>query len=174
VYHLTNQPKKINIIQQRGPILPNQNELFSQALVRWAQKHQVSQIVYLLSVDATRRIDNQIGGSQNRIWTSKDHPSAESLRSMFQELETETMPYYLRPTAFPSLLMKACETQENGIPLLVFLRFCAEGNNLNDSGEMASMLISQFLDASEIKNLQAPPSWKHIQGGPLMRDAFIY
>ena len=66
------------------------------------------------------------------------------------------------------------QCEKEGVPLVIYARFCAEGNNLSDCGEMASLFIHQFLDASSIKSLQAPPSWKHIQGSPLMNDAFIY
>mmetsp|Transcript_7881 Transcript_7881/g.9772 ORF Transcript_7881/g.9772 Transcript_7881/m.9772 type:complete len:245 (-) Transcript_7881:37-771(-) len=173
VYHLSDY--NVNIIQQRGPVLKNHNSSFASELAQWAKEMNVKEVVFLLSVDATRRIDQQLIGSQNRVCFSKNHPREEN--SPWKPLEQETFSMHLRSSAFPFKFL--CECNENGVPLMLVNRFCSEGNNLPDSAELASCFANVFLfsedpETQKTFTLRAPPSWKYIQGSPLLQDVFIY
>merc|ERR1739848_14025 len=139
------------------------------SFVKWAVEVKVKEIVLLLALDSSLRVDSQIEGNQNRIWFSENHTNKDSFKN-WTELESNTIPDHFRTNAFPFNLQKECE-KEN-IQLTILTGFCAEGQNLPDSGEMAGGFVSQYLSNSTIQSLKAPPSWNHIQGSPILRDSF--
>jgi len=134
--------RNLTILQQRGPILKNKNHVFAQNLMAWVKEAGCKEVVFLHSVDSFRRLDFQLIGSQVRYTKHSPFPMKNFQQpSGWIQLETEMDIKEIFPIgSYSSLLLQNCQQQH--IPVITLISFCAEGNNVPDCLALANHLDS--------------------------------
>lgn len=88
-------------------------------------------------------------------------------------LEEASKVQFLRPGSFLAALQEECAKVE--VPIVMFLRFCGEGDTIPDCHDLL-LLLNEYLHLLEPgkASLHAPSSWKFVQGPPLQSGDQIY
>eukprot|EP01100_Stratorugosa_tubuloviscum_P006901 TRINITY_DN2921_c2_g1_i1.p1 TRINITY_DN2921_c2_g1~~TRINITY_DN2921_c2_g1_i1.p1 ORF type:complete len:259 (-),score=76.57 TRINITY_DN2921_c2_g1_i1:374-1150(-) len=131
------------LLQQRAAIKKNRNNQFSKCLFNWIEECVFKQIILLASSDASKRLDIQLSGSQQRFIISNcDHSkdiSLQLINSGWQQLEKiDEQSFLFIPGSFADFFIN--QFSNNNKPLIVLICFCFEGDNRMDSIATANKL----------------------------------
>ncbi|XP_013917862.1 PREDICTED: proteasome assembly chaperone 2 isoform X2 [Thamnophis sirtalis] len=154
--------KELVVLQIRSPFIKNKYRLFCQILLSWVKNSGFSKIVFLSSSHAYQRNDQQLHGTSFRYLISPavDKTMEDILERLSgSELEqisafpgtNDDKIFYIPGGGITKLLFT--ESCSKGIPLVVLLKFCSEGDNIPDAFALADYL-------NETLPLIAPQIWK--------------
>ncbi|XP_044282382.1 proteasome assembly chaperone 2 isoform X2 [Varanus komodoensis] len=177
--------KKLVVLQIRSPFIKNKYRLFCQILLTWVKSCGFSKIVLLSSSHAYQRNDQQLQGTSLRYLLS---PAVEKATGNIMERlngrELEQVPafpgvngdekvFHIPGGGITKLLFT--ESCSKGIPLVVLLKFCSEGDNIPDAQVLADylnewlQLTANQSNSSPVKcsGWKIPSSWKLLFGSGL-------
>ncbi|KAM6455876.1 proteasome assembly chaperone 2 isoform 2-T2 [Liasis olivaceus] len=181
--------KELVVLQIRSPFIKNKYRPFCQILLSWVKNCEFSKIVLLSSSHAYQRNDQQLHGTALRYLIS---PAVEkTVRDVLERLsgseleQISTFPgvnddkiFYIPGGGITKLLF--AESCSEGIPLVVLLKFCSEGDNIPDALALADylneslQLIAPQSSSSQAKSSRwkIPSSWKLLFGSGLPSSLF--
>ncbi|XP_069778566.1 proteasome assembly chaperone 2 [Narcine bancroftii] len=164
--------RKLAVLQIRSPIIQGKQRSFRQQLLSWIKESEFSRVVVLSSTYAHHRVDQQLLGPPLRYLAT---PALQTIvGEKFQTLKWKEME---KVAAFPgisdvemelsipgggitkSLYADSCS---EGIPLVVLLLFCSEGDNIPDALNLLNFL-NEWLQLIEKTNDRQPMTrqpWK--------------
>lgn len=148
----------LTFLQQRAPVLRGFNGAFAREVFDFVQTYGFSDVLLLLSADATRRIDSQIVGSQlryldgaegageaehssSKMDTSSSHSSStlNALKGELKRLEVETEEVVIKRGTV-SWHLRQLFGSEKSAPLTTLIHFVHEGYNFPEGLAVASAL----------------------------------
>ncbi|XP_070603600.1 proteasome assembly chaperone 2 [Erythrolamprus reginae] len=181
--------KELVVLQIRSPFIKNKYRLFCQTLLSWVQNTGFSKIILLSSTHAYQRNDQQLHGTSFRYLIS---PAVDkTLRDIVERLSGSELEqisafpganndkiFYIPGGGITKLLFT--ESCSKGIPLVVLLKFCSEGDNIPDAFALADYLnetlplIAPQSSTSQAKSSRwkIPSSWKLLFGSGLPSSLF--
>ncbi|XP_063155148.1 proteasome assembly chaperone 2 [Candoia aspera] len=181
--------KELVVLQIRSPFIKNKYRHFCQILLSWVKNCEFSKVVLLSSSHAYQRNDQQLHGTALRYLIS---PAVEkTVGDVLERLsgsELEQIPtfpgvnddkiFYIPGGGITKLLFT--ESCSKGIPLVVLLKFCSEGDNIPDALALADylneslQLIAPQSSSSQAKSSRwkIPSSWKLLFGSGLPSSLF--
>eukprot|EP01095_Lingulamoeba_sp_RSL-Kostka_P007717 TRINITY_DN248_c1_g1_i1.p1 TRINITY_DN248_c1_g1~~TRINITY_DN248_c1_g1_i1.p1 ORF type:complete len:277 (+),score=59.40 TRINITY_DN248_c1_g1_i1:129-959(+) len=177
IYEKVTKDHTFVILQQRSPIMKNHNQDFAVEIVNWIKESKFKEVLYLVSADATRRIDTQIQGEQYRIISinrnyNDNSSSSESnhnndnndnndnnnindillkrmnISNQWKQLEINTYENFFREGCFTTKFLSLCK-KSNDIKILSLIVFCSEGININQSLSLANW-VNTYLNVQSI------------------------
>ncbi|SAM02570.1 hypothetical protein [Absidia glauca] len=166
------------VIQQRSPTLPGKRKDLIASLVAFIESAQFARVVLLASLDASRRLDSQIASIPFRvvgdtttvqdIYQKIKVPELETQQQ--QEMTTSQLPSMPGAGISRSLYQQLYDSKVN---VVLFSMFVLEGDNGQDSVELANVINSYYQIKPEGKDAWTPPkSWEYLFGTPF--NAEIY
>eukprot|EP01124_Arcella_intermedia_P004389 TRINITY_DN12492_c0_g1_i2.p1 TRINITY_DN12492_c0_g1~~TRINITY_DN12492_c0_g1_i2.p1 ORF type:complete len:213 (-),score=53.04 TRINITY_DN12492_c0_g1_i2:48-686(-) len=154
-------PKSLYLIQQRSPVKAGKGSQFSNDICEWILQAGFKEVIYLHSLDAGQRfIDQQFSGIQLRYIKTDNFddqliekelkwPKMESGSNLVEAIPPGTLSHSF-----------VAASKKVGLPLLVLILFCFEGNNIPEGSQMAETLNQLLHIKPPEKPWQAPPSWQ--------------
>eukprot|EP01101_Sappina_pedata_P005319 TRINITY_DN2396_c0_g1_i2.p1 TRINITY_DN2396_c0_g1~~TRINITY_DN2396_c0_g1_i2.p1 ORF type:complete len:262 (-),score=98.10 TRINITY_DN2396_c0_g1_i2:70-855(-) len=188
----SSQPQdNVVLVQQRSPIVKNQNKQFAKRLVEWIVKSNFKRVVLLSSRDASLRIDCQLNGTQFRYVSlnSKDDSSLQSRGFVHLESEegiSKVSQAISRHGTFPSRFFEEFELRlekgEAAPEILGLICFCNEGDNRPEARAMSDgvNVILGMANGGEIERDAAgirwkePASWQKLFGSDVGNYSILY
>lgn len=195
---------QVLIIQQRAPFVKGRRCLFRKWLVEWIKEQKFKRVVIATSSSAQERLDAQLEGPQFRFLASPqiDKEFGDMFRDFYEWTELERRPTFPAPSAHEektedkageiyipgggiakSLFQDLCSE----VPVVVFLMFCAEGDNAVEAIELTNRLnrwlslimfhSRSIVDANEgaiirYSQWKVPTSWKLFYGSKFDQTLF--
>ncbi|XP_003219766.1 proteasome assembly chaperone 2 isoform X2 [Anolis carolinensis] len=177
--------KELVVIQLRSPFIKNKYRPFCQTILAWVKSCEFAKIVLLSSSHAYQRNDQQLHGTSLRYLLS---PTVEKMigdimeRLSGKELEQvaafpgvndDDKVFYVPGGGITKLLFT--ESCSEGIPMVVLLKFCSEGDNIPDALALVDYL-NEWLHLTTLQNESStlkssrwkiPSSWKLLFGSGL-------
>ncbi|CAI5779773.1 Proteasome assembly chaperone 2 [Podarcis lilfordi] len=187
--------KQLAVLQIRSLFIKNKYRSFCQTLLSWVKSCSFAKIVLLSSSHAYQRNDQQLHGTSLRYLLSSAVEKAvgdQMQRLNRRELEqtaafpgvTDEKVFHIPGGGITKLLFT--ESCTKGIPMIVLLKFCSEGDNIPDALALADYLNEWLqLTANQVKvcqptvNMEScsspakssrwkiPSSWKLLYGSGL-------
>ncbi|KAI8082974.1 PAC2 family-domain-containing protein [Halteromyces radiatus] len=181
--------RRWTVIQQRSPTLKGKKQSLISTLITFIASAGFSQVVILTSLDAARRLDSQISGIPFRvvgdvntvqdIYQTIQVPNLEMPPTEQQQKEDIDMTSTLPPMPGAGIARSLYQQlQEKKTKVIMFCMFVLEGDNVQDSVELANLLNTYYHIKSkdtDINNSGAwtpPKSWECLFGTPF--NAEIY
>jgi proteasome assembly chaperone 2 len=177
--------KKVVVVQQRAPLIKGQQQTFVDRLVDWISSCHFSQLIILTSVFAHERVDSQLTGVQTRFLVSPALRSSVGDRQFTElgwvELEkrqTTEDDVFVPGSGIAKRLYKKCVSC--GVPVLLLLTFCAEGDNTPDAVSLATMIndFARWIPPTggvgrSVVDWQFPASWRLLFGCDFDQTLFM-
>ncbi|EFA84247.1 proteasome assembly chaperone 2 [Heterostelium album PN500] len=195
VYQFTNrQNTTITIVQQRSPIIAGHINRFAEKLNQWIKQSGFSQLLFLASTNANKRIDTQLFGTQIRYVASDAVGDNQFIVDRIEKqcgvppmersvvIDGDLIELSDRLTGLGRRLMTLA-TQENskGIAMVAFILFCSEGDNTQDAIVMSNHVVQYTELTTETSNnnnntidFKIPSSWSLIKDGPSINQALYF
>ncbi|KNC49576.1 proteasome assembly chaperone 2 [Thecamonas trahens ATCC 50062] len=181
---------RVAVIQQRAPLIKGKRAIFATRLVGWLSKAQATALVWLHSADAALRLEAEIDDPiQLRYQASEPFgvASGAALAALTDAgvsqltRDPEVLPLDAVPTIDPATVRDEVTPSRSGLhglsarvydaavatelPVLVVQAFAAEGDNIRDALNMASLLHQAFNFPLTTSQWTVPPSWALLFGG---------
>ncbi|XP_042317864.1 proteasome assembly chaperone 2 isoform X2 [Sceloporus undulatus] len=177
--------KELVVLQLRSPFIKNKYRPFCQTILAWVKSCGFARIVLLSSSHAYQRNDQQLHGTSLRyLLSSVVEKTIESTLKKLNGKELEQVAafpgvnddekvFHIPGGGITKLLFT--ESCSKGIPMVVLLKFCSEGDNIPDALTLADYL-NEWLhltatqnESSSIKSSRwkIPSSWKLLFGSGL-------
>ncbi|KAJ7338666.1 hypothetical protein JRQ81_012568 [Phrynocephalus forsythii] len=179
--------KKLVVLQIRSPFLKNKYRPFCQTLLLWVKSCGFAKTVVLSSSYAYQCNDQQLQGTSLRYLLSPavektcgsvmEKLSGRELEKVaaFPGLNDDEKTYHIPGGGITKVLFS--ESCSKGIPLVVLLKFCSEGDNIPDALTLADYLNEwlqltanqQQTGSCSLQSLRwkIPSSWKLLFGSGL-------
>lgn len=190
---------KIVILQQRAPFVQGRCGEYRKWLVQWIKENKFKRVVIATSSWADERIDKQIHGSQFRFLASSqiEDSTIQLFRDQYHWQQLERRQSFPAPSVLQlqdeetsgelyipggGIAKSLFEDLSTHMPVMIFLMFCAEGDNIPEATELANCL-NRWLnlihnnsviatDTSDITKWKIPISWKLFFGSNV--DQILY
>ncbi|KAI8338554.1 PAC2 family-domain-containing protein [Chlamydoabsidia padenii] len=169
------------VIQQRSPTLKGKRKDLISSLVGFIESAQFAKVVILTSLDASSRLDSQISSIPFRVVGDSGTIQDIYRKIKVPELETQQQEQDMDTSGLPSMsgagISRSLYQQlvDKKVDVVIFSMFVLEGDNVQDSVELANVVNSYY----EIKSTDATPSswtppksWEYLFGTPF--NAEIY
>lgn len=195
---------QVLIIQQRAPFVKGRRGLFRKWLVDWIKEQKFKRVVIATSSSAQERLHTQLEGPQFRFVASPhiEEGFGDMFRNFYEWTELERRQSFPAPSVLDEGAEdKAGELYIPGggitktlyqdlcseVPVVVFLMFCAEGDNAIEAFELANRLnrwlnlimfhSRSIVDANEeaivrYSQWKVPISWKLFYGSKFDQTLF--
>ncbi|EGG25372.1 proteasome assembly chaperone 2 [Cavenderia fasciculata] len=176
VYQLAST--KITIVQQRSPIIAGRYTKFSNNLYKWFNDSQFSQLLFISSTNANKRIDSQLSGNQLRyvISQSINNESLGKLKSLsIPEMETQGQIVIDGQVQLLSDRLTGLARDMKDLvsdKFLALVLFCSEGDNTADAINVARF-VSQYIGLPSKDQFEIPSSWNLMQGPAVDQSLFF-
>ncbi|KAI9136992.1 PAC2 family-domain-containing protein [Paraphysoderma sedebokerense] len=188
------EDKSLTVVQQRTPIVKGFARQFTNDLMTWIRGCVFSQVIFLSGADATLRIDSQLESTPTlRIFTSEaankkyanllsgTHKNETFADIKILEERTAQEPVMsehgpMQPVKAPGAgilnrIMASCEQDLKDIPIIGFIIFSMEGDNLPDTyaavdglvGLLRKVVSPMKAPLSSLK-YKPPRSWNGLYG----------
>ncbi|CAO3598918.1 unnamed protein product [Absidia cylindrospora] len=175
------------VIQQRSPTLKGKKQSLISGLINFIESAQFAKVVLLTSLDAARRLDSQISSipfrvvgdsaSVQDIIQAINVPELETDQQQQQDVDTDmtssSLPSMHGAGISRSLYQQLLDAKVN---VIMFCMFVLEGDNVQDSVELANVLNTYYQiksNGSGASSSWTPPkSWEYLFGTPF--NAEIY
>lgn len=172
------------LIQQRTPPIKGKSAAYRSELRKWIKEARIGNVIMLTSSFAHQRLDSQIDDPFCRFLCTSAVDAA--LLDKFQSelkwkvLERNDTLAGSNPSEDRVIIPGGGiatrffqECMEDGIPLIILLKFCSEGDNMPDSVELASFLnswlrITTSPKVSETTSTSLQSEWKFPASWQLM------
>ncbi|XP_061450953.1 proteasome assembly chaperone 2 isoform X2 [Rhineura floridana] len=182
--------KQLAVLQIRSPFIKNKYRPFCQTLLSWVKSCGFAKVVLLSSSHAYQRNDQQLCGTSLRYLLS---PAVEkTVGDQMQRLNRRELEQIV---TFPGVnddktfqvpgggitRLLFTESCSKGIPIIVLLKFCSEGDNIPDAlalsdylNEWLQLTANQESSCSLAKSSRwkIPSSWKLLFGSGLPPTLF--
>ncbi|KAH0554576.1 proteasome assembly chaperone 2 [Cotesia glomerata] len=167
------ESNKLVALQIRSPAVKNLQGFFKD-LGKFVADHGISKVVILTSAWAHTRSDIQIRTEPMRFLAS---PSCGEIFSGLDFLELETTKDEAGREGFEisggGFALKLHEFLSNqGIPSVVILRFCSEGDNVPDAVAVLEYLNRWLAFGFDAKKVKFPNSWEFLFGNAAPVDIY--
>eukprot|EP00727_Mastigamoeba_balamuthi_P001144 m51a1_g11026 hypothetical protein (244) ;mRNA; f:414069-414965 len=150
----TDSQSSVTLIQQRAPPAPGRAMEFGRDVVAWASTLGFKELVVLVSGDAGRvtsardtpRYVCGAGFDEGRVAGLGWRPLEDTLVSAAIKLNSTT-----------ASVVEECRAK--GVPFVVVVMLCSEGDNTPDAVRMAAWLNALVLHMPESTRMKQPESW---------------
>lgn len=155
-------------IQQRSPALKGKRQAFIDEITNFAA--QFNRVILLTSMDASRRLDNQINGPPFRTrGKSQEVENATKMGVPQLELE-ESEKLDLPGSGLASTLFKSISNRVDATTMLIM--FALEGDNVQDSIEYANFVNTLLSINTKLSGWTPPKSWEFLFGTPFNAELY--
>ncbi|CAG8551170.1 13283_t:CDS:2 [Ambispora gerdemannii] len=192
--------RKWTLIQQRAPLIRKHLPQFARSLISFIEAFKFSEVIFLSSADACRRIDAQIIGTPLRILTTSS--ISNDLQTRITSLELKQLEHvksedFIKPHHQQDVGSTTTDSddvpqipgggvtkhlyqlaKEKNLPLVVILWFATEGGknyyNTPDAIQLANhanSLLGLFPSQDSVA-WKAPKSWQGIFGKPFEKELY--
>ncbi|KAG2193847.1 hypothetical protein INT47_009992 [Mucor saturninus] len=155
-------------IQQRSPALKGKRQAFIDEITEFSA--QFRKVILLTSMDASRRMDNQINGPPFRTW-GKGEEVENAARIGVPQLELEESDKLDLPgSGLASALYKSISGRVEATTMVIM--FALEGDNVQDSIEYGNFVNTLLRINTELKGWTPPKSWEFLFGTPFNAELY--
>jgi len=151
--------KGITLLQQRAPAIRGRHNAFATTLVTWILKSGFSSVIMLHSIEAGMRfVEQQLYGSQFRYIHTEPFNNTMIKQLPWTVLESGAdVELFSKGSVSDKIFMYS---KQAGLPTLVFILFCTEGNNVPEGTLMADHLDQYLSLKSPVGTGQKEIIWK--------------
>ncbi|ORX51955.1 hypothetical protein DM01DRAFT_1363362 [Hesseltinella vesiculosa] len=171
VYQSADQ--RVTVVQQRSPTLRGRKKELVATLIQFITSNDFSRVTLVTSLDASMRLDSQITRYIAVVKDIQQQIGVPVLETSDQEeTAAASVPMMSGGGLARSLYQQLSENAK--MEVVVFSMFVLEGDNVQDSVEMANVLNSYYslLPQDTSASWTPPKSWEFLFGTPFNKELY--